>query len=372
LSLVLFVALSVTLLLFSTDKKFQNELTKQIIDECKYDSQCTIEFLQDESKSYEKEIIMNTVNELFFTYSESLMLCHMQAHHLGNFVYGYLGNVEESLKFIESTDCGGSAVHSIVKSHLDSQVLLHNFEPEQVDFLSICPDSLKSPTIDRWECLHGVGHGLASIYGYDIPRAVTACQQFEDWEQVSCAKGLFMENVVRFAEFQDSDFDENDLAYPCNVIDDAISAPCYHYQPTFVRYVSDSAEKTTDFCKTVEEQFSEYCFRGVGRSYASVVVLETSNIDVLCNTEIIPYEKLTYCYQGVAMVFADNRNIPEALNFCQLIPEEFQNDCIGEVGKWIKLVHFEPNSIQKQCNLLDSEKLVDTCINSKIQGISIL
>jgi len=72
------------------------------------------------------------------------------------------------------------------------------------------------------------------------------------------------------------------------------------------------------------------------------------------------------------MVFADNRNIPEALNVCQSIPEEFQNDCVGEVGKWIKLVHSDPSSVQKQCQLLDSKKLVETCMNSEIHGISIL
>jgi len=370
LSSILLVTISVSLFLFGNEK-FQNELTKQIIDECKYDPQCAVKFLQDVSQSHEKETIMNTVNELIFTYSDSLMLCHIHAHHLGNFVYGYLGDVKESIELVESTDCGGSAIHSIVKSHLDSQ-MLSNTELEQVDFISICPDSSESPTIDRWECLHGVGHGLASIYGYDMPSAVTACQQFEDWEQVSCAKGLFMENVVRFKELGDSDFDENDLEYPCNVIDDTIAAPCYHYQPSFVNYVLDSVKQTIDFCKTVKEKFSENCFRGVGKSFAPAVIIKTSNIDVLCNTENIPHEKLTNCYKGVAMVFADNRNIPEALKFCQSIPEEFQNDCIGEVGKWIKLVNSDPDSVQKQCQLLDSEKLVETCMNSKVHGITIL
>ena len=181
-----------------------------------------------------------------------------------------------------------------------------------------------------------------------------------------------MENVVRFKELGDSDFDENDLAYPCNIIDDAIAAPCYHYQPTFVSFVLDSAVKTIDFCKTVEEKFSENCFRGVGKAYASIVVEKIKNIDVICDTEYIPHEKVINCYKGVAMVFADNRNIPEALNVCQSIPKEFQNDCVGEVGKWIKLVNSDPDSVQKQCNLLDSKKLVETCMNSKIHGISIL
>ena len=147
LSLILFVTLSVSLFLFGNEKQSQNDLTKQIINECKYDPQCTMEFLQDVSQSHEKETIMNTVNELIFTYSESLMLCHINAHHLGNFVYGYLGDVKESIEFLESTDCGGSAIHSIVKSHLDSQ-MLSNTELEQVDFISICPDRLKINSSD--------------------------------------------------------------------------------------------------------------------------------------------------------------------------------------------------------------------------------
>ena len=366
MSLIIAV-LSVTLLLGA--EKLQNELAKQIFNKCKYDSHCAIEYLQKVSQSHDKETVMGAVHELIFTYSESVQLCHQNSHHIGNFVYGYFGNVKDAIESINATDCGGSIIHSIIQNHMDSQVLLYNTDPTQVDFLSICPGSTEYLTIDRWECIHGVGHGLASIYGYNVSTAVSACQKYDDWEQISCAKGLFMENVVRFKELHDSDFNEDNLSYPCDILDDAIAAPCYHYQPTFIDYVLDDPEKTINYCKTVEEKFSEYCFRGIGRLYSFLAVSDIKKIDLLCNTKYIPYEKLTYCYQGVAMVFADNRSIPEALTVCQSIPEEFQNDCVGEVGKWIKLVNSD--SVQ-QCQTLNSEKLVQTCMNSKIQGISIL
>ena len=363
LSLIL-VILSVTLI---STEKFQNKLSKQIFDKCKYDSHCAITFLQDASKSHDKEIIMNAVNELIFTYSESLPFCHKNAHHVGNFVYGYLGNVTDAIELTDPTACGGATIHGIVENYLDSQVLLYNVDPAQVD-LSICPDSLKSPTINRWECIHGLGHGLANIYGYDISNATRVCQSFEDWEQITCAKGLFMENVNRFIQFEDTDFDKNNLTYPCNKINDTMAGPCYHYQTRFINYVLKDPEKTIDFCKSVEDKFSKYCFRGIGNLYASLVVSDINKIDLLCNTKNIPYEKLTYCYQGVAMTFADNRSIPEALIVCQSIPEEFQNDCVNEVGKWIKLVNSDS---EEQCSMLNSE-LAKTCMNSKIDEISIL
>ena len=370
LALIFFVIITSFLLFFTNESK--NELASQILHDCKHDSRCAIEFLQDESEFYDKETILDTIDELILVYSESENLCHQNAHHLGDFVYGYLGDVTESIEFVESTKCGGAVVHSIVKNHLDSQVLLYNFEPKQVDFLSICLDSFEYPTIDRWECLHGVGHGLASIYGYNMSNAVVACQQFEDWEQISCAKGLFMENVVRFNKSHDSDFDENDLSYPCSVIDDEITAPCYHYQPTYVGYSQPKLNNIVDYCETIEDEFSKNCFRGIGRLFASLVVSDINKINLVCDPQKFSYDKLTYCYQGVAMVFADNRNISEALDVCQFIPNEFQHDCVHEVGKWVKLVHPDFDDIQKQCSQLNSEELLKTCMDSKIYGISIL
>ena len=70
------------------------------------------------------------------------------------------------------------------------------------------------------------------------------------------------------------------------------------------------------------------------------------------------------------MLFADNRSIEEALDFCKIIPEEFKMDCYGEVGKWIHMV-YTPEDRKVECSKAE-KPYFDVCINSSLDGISIL
>src|SRR5690242_3305658 len=56
------------------------------------------------------------------------------------------------------------------------------------------------PGADQWlrfQCVHGMGHGLTMYYDHDLPRALTGCDLLRvEWDRESCYGGAFMENVV--------------------------------------------------------------------------------------------------------------------------------------------------------------------------------
>ena len=54
----------------------------------------------------------------------------------------------------------------------------------------------------RFQCLHGLGHGLTANAEHDIFRALRLCDALEgDWDRGSCYSGVFMENII-FATHQ--------------------------------------------------------------------------------------------------------------------------------------------------------------------------
>ena len=54
----------------------------------------------------------------------------------------------------------------------------------------------------RFQCLHGLGHGLTANAEHDIFRALRLCDALDgDWDRGSCYSGVFMENII-FATHQ--------------------------------------------------------------------------------------------------------------------------------------------------------------------------
>ena len=49
----------------------------------------------------------------------------------------------------------------------------------------------------RFQCTHGLGHGLTMLLDHDLPAALGKCDALlEDWDRDACYGGAFMENVV--------------------------------------------------------------------------------------------------------------------------------------------------------------------------------
>ncbi len=57
-----------------------------------------------------------------------------------------------------------------------------------------------SPSTNRWlrfQCVHGIGHGLTMFYAHNSAAGVGGCDLLrEHWDRESCYGGAFMENIV--------------------------------------------------------------------------------------------------------------------------------------------------------------------------------
>ncbi|MEM3085233.1 MAG: hypothetical protein QXP61_09130 [Nitrososphaerales archaeon] len=265
--------------------------------------------------------------------------------------------------------CGGALYHGIVQNYMMSRVSFAETDPDGIDIRGICPGDTATPTIGRWECIHGVGHGLTTIYNYDVVTAVQRCNDLDKWERVSCSKGLFMENMINFEKYRVGAFKKKDIFFPCNAIDESFAPSCYHYHATHIYYEKRNIKEALKECENVPEEFMNYCYRGMGRLIAYAISTDFG-LSSICK-QIDDWYKAD-CYKGIVMVFADNRSTEEALNFCKFVPAEFKRDCYGEVGKWILMVYPTGQERAKECSKAENSEYAKLCMNADLKDLKIL
>lgn len=351
-------------------EKTDSSFAPKIIKNCGNDVHCAVDELQILSKIEEKNSVLDTYYELLEYFRNENFSCHPSGHPLGEFFSGYLGNVTLAISFNDPIMCGGSIYHGIIMNFMRTKLLFNNMEPLDVEILKICPQDFdENPTITRWECIHGVGHGLTILYQYDVFSAVKRCDEFEkDWEKVSCSKGLFMENVNSFYDADIGTMDKSDHFFPCNQLEERYAPPCYHYQARHILNLNNQIyNEAFEDCKQIPDEFEKYCYRGLGNKMANHVFHYGFRFQDC--SEAANYQ--SDCYKGIVMLLADNRNLDEALEFCDKIPTEFKEGCFGEVGKWITMVYSDPKERVSAC-LKSNSEYFGACMSVSFNNLKML
>lgn len=350
-----------------------NSYAEQIIADCGIRPHCAMEALQDISKREEQTVVLRTFDYIISKYDESSNYCHHEAHHLGMFLYAYTGNLTQAL-FHADQKCGAAVYHGVMINYLLTQKVLSKIKMEEINIKEICPTNAKnSYALEKWQCLHGLGHGLMASYDYDVFAAVQRCGEFElRWEQLSCSKGVFMENVVRYYETKSGAFDKNDILFPCNAIGAKYAPACYHYHTSYIMiqksFSVDEGFKECD--KIIPEDFVKYCYYGMGRDM-SVSVFDDMELSLtICQTGQLNYQ--SYCFKGMAMTLVNNRGTNQAFEFCNILPEQFKVDCYDGMGKWARMLHSTDEERAEECSKAEGSKYFEVCMNANLEDLTLL
>jgi len=288
-------------------------------------------------------------------------------------LYGYLQDVDESLQ-IAQQQCGGSVYHGVIQNYIMTQKF-QGANLDDIDIHLICENKSENPySVDHWQCLHGLGHGLAELYDYDILEAVKRCDEFEEGlEQISCSKGIFMQNVVHYFEAKQGAFDDSDKYYPCDAVDPKYSPTCYHYHVTYLGLVNELKLKQTfgDCDGIIPEEMIKYCYYGFGRQLSGNI----KSIDdalFLCEAgKITEYHK--YCLTGMVLTLVNgNKNPDLGFSFCSHLPEQYKESCYDGLGKWVKMLYFDDAKRDAQCAKAENSAYAIVCSNASFDGIKLL
>lgn len=341
---------------------------EQIVTTCKEDIRCAIDELNDlDKKTTERQTTLNVFLDVVRLYDESDYKCHKTSHHLGLWLYGYTTDIDEAIQYIEML-CGGGIFHGVFENYFITQKF-NNTSIEEINIVGLCSKYKDSQvSINLWQCIHGVGHGLINFYDYDVFDAVERCDEFKPGlEQISCSKGIFMQNVIYYYKTEKGDFNE-DIYYPCDQVDSKYAPACYHYHSSYIlKQNGGSVRETFDTCDEIpREELVRYCYYGIGRQLASEIS-ELNRIVLYCENGSNS-EYYTECIRG-ALMTAVNGNMDPATGFffCKNIPDQYKANCYEGLGQWVMMLDSRKSAIIIQC--IKAGEYQDICIGATLENI---
>ena len=140
--------------------------------------------------------------------------CHRIAHRMGSAALSRFEDKVAAAFIAGSPICASGYYHGIIERAFLGQPT----NKLAVVAGQLCSDSkITEQRFLLYQCIHGLGHGLMIYTGYDLPVSLKTCDGLkEDFDQVSCSGGVFMENFNSSYGVTSKYLRKNDPIYPCD------------------------------------------------------------------------------------------------------------------------------------------------------------
>ena len=302
---------------------------------------------------------------------EALREAHPLVHHVGQRSFTRYGTAAAAMSHCRDVFWSG-CYHGVLQAFLSS---LPAVEPEHI--LSLCPisETVSAYSFQRYNCLHGLGHGLTIQFRYDLLKSLAFCDALPgSWDRESCYGGVFMENIVTFQQARraqpagehhhheaTSFLNPHDLLYPCSVLTEKYLRACYLMQTsavlTFLNY--DFAQAFTQ-CARVEGEHQTTCYRSLGRDISGYTLRDAPRVNELCR--LGQGDQITQCFIGAVKDFIlTDANPDPGLALCRSLDGPFKRDCYATVGEMVVPLFDDHTKRVQACHRGENE-YVDACL----------
>lgn len=256
-------------------------------------------------------------------------------------------------------------------------------------------DLIQGNTGDRWlrfQCVHGIGHGLEMIWNWDLPRALEGCDWLAtDWDRQGCYGGAFMENAmasmpgghhtparaieaVQGAAGSGGDEadahaghgdpgghmsdrgaitfkmrDSTDLLYPCTAVAPKYRSSCYMLQGgVILSAVGRDFARAAAACDGAEPGLRHNCYLSLGTAASGMTVQNTRRIVELCRNGDPGYQP--WCFVGAVKNYIDVTARPgDGLRFCEAVPPgDSRRQCYVAVGEQVLMLNITDTAARRR------------------------
>ena len=302
---------------------------------------------------------------------EALREAHPLVHHVGQRSFARYGTAPLALSHCRDVFWSG-CYHGVLQAFLSS---LAAVEPQHI--LPLCPisDTVSAYSFQRYNCLHGLGHGLTIQFRYDLLKSLAFCDALPgSWDRESCYGGVFMENIVNFQQARraqpagehhhheaTSFLNPQDLLYPCSVLTEKYLRACYLMQTsavlTFLNY--DFAQAFAQ-CARVEGEHQTTCYRSLGRDISGYTLRDAVRVNELCR--LGQGDQIRQCFIGAVKDFIlTDANPDPGLALCRSLDGPFKKDCYATVGEMVVPLFDDKNKRAQACRRGEDD-YVDACL----------
>ena len=242
----------------------------------------------------------------------------------------------------------------------------------------------------RFQCVHGMGHGLTMLYKHDLKKGLEGCDLLSDeWDRHACYGGAFMENIVNVtnphhpasslahdhpggnaAKAPDSAdehaghdmggateskpfkaVDPADPQYPCSALGEKYQSACYGMQTSVILHNNGGdMAAAAKACDAAPARMRATCFASLGRDISSYSAQKHGEAIRMCSLGTAQYQP--WCYLGVVKNIIDiNARPSEGIAFCKSVPGDSNKQlCYAAVGEQINILVTDVEQRKKLCS----------------------
>jgi hypothetical protein len=293
---------------------------------------------------------------------------HSLTHVIGIRAWKPGDDVAEVFKSCTSLFQSG-CYHGVIQSWLTT-----GGEVDSARTASLCETIAPSGT-DNWlrfQCIHGLGHGLEMAWNWELPKALAGCDWLPStWDRDSCYGGAIMENTVvsqpgghhtsvRALEATTDDHsghgnhgaapatgpptfkmrDSTDALYPCTILGEQYLRSCYLGQGgILLSHVDWDFGRAAAECDRVSTTYRDVCYMSLGTNASGASVRDTPKALDHCSKGHADWRQ--WCYVGVVKNFIDVTADPDdGIAFCKVVPAgQDRERCWNAVGEQLSVLY---------------------------------
>ncbi|MBL7055537.1 hypothetical protein ISS07_01350 [Candidatus Woesearchaeota archaeon] len=254
--------------------------------------------------------------------------CHDIVHFIGRASMKKYGDLDEAFSKGDSF-CWSGYYHGIMEILLSEK---ENFNASR-DINNICTDieGKHSYSFNYFNCVHGLGHGLMFLNDNELFDSLGGCDFLSGWwERESCYGGVFIENVNTNLRYHQTKYlREDNLIYPCDVVDSRYKQGCYIMQTSYVLNKNNyDFEEGFEICEKVEKPFDDVCYQSLGRDASGSTISDIKKTKGICMIGK-DFEQQSNCVVGAVKDFvAYYDSDKEARSFCGSLNSELKELCL--------------------------------------------
>lgn len=261
--------------------------------------------------------------------------CHPLMHLIGRISADQFKTVGEAYKYGDSF-CWSGYYHGVLESFI-GKVGLADLRSRLNDVCTDIPGKERY-SFDYYNCVHGLGHGVMAVTNTELFESLTYCDSLVGaWEQVSCASGSFMENIIVDGLNHVTKYlKPEEPLYPCTASPEKYKQTCYLMQTSYMLKVNGgNFAQTFQRCREVEEAHRTTCFNSLGRDASGRSSSDIEKTKVTCLLGQTTEEQ-TYCATGAVKDFISYyHSDKEGKAFCNSFEnKEIATHCLAEAATY--------------------------------------
>jgi len=235
-------------------------------------------------------------------------------------------------------------------------------------------DKCKSSPTRYFQCVHAAGHSILAMWNYDLPKALSTCDDLYENETKfpealsSCHNGAFMENLFGVHDWdtnkqQKRDWLSDDPYFPCNHFEEKYQKGCWLNQAARIYQMSSGdVKKTAQICEgSGNDQYTAWCMDNLARQIHPLTQGDPGKVFQLCQQEGADWYNNCLVVNAGAFYSVGGRE--EAIFICQNVPQNLKEECYQRVIGQIISDPIDQNQKQTLCQKIESP-FKNSCLSS--------